>query len=240
MELRKGKLVPDSETPIGEGINAATRGLIEVDGELKAAVIKRLPKISIAAECFCALLFNGWGIPVPEPVLVECESCIAFGSLDVGYPSLKQRIGWNEAWPTSARNAFLTYIAEIICAWPETPKAIAADEAVGNVDRNIGNFLWDGESRAFIDHEQTLGLRPDLPDINKLVQISLLAHNHKDIERGAIAAALSLPHATVDDVNRIINEESFLDFLRHRLPIVTSRVLSRYPQPNDLFAGLPL
>lgn len=139
--LRKGILYPGSETPAGEGLTGPVRGIIKADGQLHAAVIKRIPAPAVLAECFCALLLRAWGLPVPEPILVAERETLAFASLDAGYPNLKQRIGWREGLPAPFKAALERLGAAIVCAWDDAPTALAVDELIANADRNLGNFL---------------------------------------------------------------------------------------------------
>lgn len=156
MKLRTGTIVPGTETLAGDGINSPMRAAVRVDGELHAAIVKRLNNRELLAECFCAMLLTAWGLPVPEPVLIIDNEGHAFASLDAGYPSLKKRIGLLNSGNNEALRTLLVKVgATIACAFPDAGRALAIDELIGNDDRNLGNILWDGEHHAYIDHERT-------------------------------------------------------------------------------------
>ena len=118
MTLRRAQLIPDTLQPSGDGVTGAQIAAVLIEGETHRAYVKMLPAEHCAAEAFCALLLKTWGLSVPEPVLVEHEGSVWFGSLDAEYPSLKQRFQINRNWPEEVMEAlenskyykWLTYI----------------------------------------------------------------------------------------------------------------------------------
>lgn len=235
MKLLTGTIYAGIETPVGEGVNAPVRGTVLVDGELRAAVLKRIPPDAVLAECFCALMLRGWGLPVPEPVLVTEGETLAFASLDAGYPSLKQRMGWKDDLPDMARNAIVKICASIVCSWRDAPLALTADEAIANNDRNLGNFLWDGDEHAYIDHERTMGRVSH--EHNMIALMAQWAGKQDAVQAGAVSAALALPRYLHHDIHAEgVDFSGLSEYLEKRLPALATRVLNRFPKPKDLFS----
>lgn len=237
MKLRVGALIPNTETPVGEGVNGANRAVIRVDGILRAAVVKRIPLPAVFAECFCGILLRMWELPTPEPVLIHDNGAVLFASMDAGYPNLKKRLNWSDSLPDSQKEVLVGICARIVCSWPDLPRALAADEAISNADRNLGNFLWDGSEHAYIDHERTLGLYEQLD--NKIAQLAIIAQKQDEIERAGIAAALTLDRSAPTRV--VADDVDFSAFVAHverRLSGLANLVLSRFPKPADLLSGL--
>ncbi len=239
MQLRTGQIIPGAETPVGEGINRPVRTTIRVDEGIHAAVIKRIPQSAVLVECFCALLLRGWGLPVPEPILVTEGDNLVFASIDAGYPNLKQRLGWRDNLPEAQAEQLRRIGAAIICAWQDAPKALMADEAIANADRNLGNFLWDGGEHAYIDHERSMGLIPHTT--NLMAVFAALAGKTVDMETGAVAAALSADRGMPASIENPegIDFSPLVAYVETRLPTLATRVLTRFPKPHDLLTGLP-
>jgi hypothetical protein len=237
MALPIVNLIPGTEVPIGEGVTAPVRCLVRfADHSCRAAVLKRMASPSVAAEAFCALLLRSWGLAVPEPAIVDGNP-LAFASIDSGYPNLKQRIGWSDALPESAKAALATYGAKLVAGFGETPLALAADEAIDNRDRNLGNILWDGSNVAWIDHERAFGLGGD-SDANKLAIMAVMSGDHVGIQKAAIALSLTLGTQAISEslleCASLGEATGFASFVSSRLASLASRVLNRFPQPADL------
>ena len=240
MSLPVVAVVSGTETPIGEGKTKPIRCLVRFeDKSIKAAVVKHLSPQGVAAEAFAALLLRGWGLNVPEPAIVT-QPVLAFASLDTGYPNLKQRLGWSESFPPQVKAVLETSGVRLVAGFLDTPRALAADEAIDNRDRNLGNILWDGSNAAWIDHERALGVVADA-DVNKLVLMVLAAGDHKGVEAAAVAIALSLGPQVVADADAdcaLLDVSGFAQKVTSRLGPLATKVLQRFPQPNDLFAPL--
>lgn len=244
MVLHTVVLVSGSETPVGEGINRPSRCLVRfTDQSTRVAILKKLTPEGVAAEAFCALLLRGWGLSVPEPAIVNGVNgvngvSIAFGSIDAGYPNLKQKIGWSDSLPPHAKQLLVIQGARLVAGFAETPRALVADEAIENRDRNFGNILWDGQNVAWIDHERALGLAPDA-DANKLANFAIWSGSHNSIQQSAVAISLALsPQAITDSAtacNGICNTTGFAAQVSSRLTSLAGRVLNRFPQPQSLF-----
>lgn len=239
--LKTAQLVPGTESPSGDGLTGALRCVIELpDGTRRAAVLKRGPFGEIAAEAFSACLLIRWGLPVPQPHLVHEDSSIAFASSDAGYPSLKRRLSLADLAPGPARAEAEKIAAAIAISLPSAPLAAAADEAIQNVDRNLGNILWDGASEAWIDHADALGnLRQ--PDANKLCAMSVISQTHAEFQRGAVAQALAIDrnamYVAAQDMPAEIDGQAFATFVAARVTSLASTLLTRFPQPQDLLSG---
>ena len=208
-----------------------------IEGETHRAYVKMLPAEHCAAEAFCALLLKTWGLSVPEPVLVEHEGSVWFGSLDAEYPSLKQRFQINRNWPEEVMEALVKTAAEVVSAFPSVGLACAADEAINNNDRNLGNILWDGGEPSWIDHERALGMEPG--DRNKLAELALIADKAADVQRSAIAAALTMARDVLSGVEEQIpgDVSHFTALVSARLTRIGNLVDARFPAPaHDLFS----
>ena len=230
-------LVSGTEQSVGDGITAPVRCLVRYpDQSLRPAIFKRLEPEGVAAEVFCALLLRGWGLLVPDPAIVLGDS-IGFASIDVGYPSLKQKIGWSSTLPPQVRLILEHSGAKLVAGFADTPKAISVDEAIDNRDRNLGNLLWDGSTVTWIDHERCFG-RENLPDINKLVGLVLASGlDHSEIQRAAIGIALTLGRQVIKDAEAACGTLSVANFateVSSRLGPLATKVLQRFPQPQDL------
>lgn len=237
MSIETVTIVSGTESPVGDGINCPVRCIVRFpDHSIRNAIVKRLTAQGVAAEAFCALLLRGWGLSVPQPALVAGE--IAFASLDVGYPNLKQRIGWSENLPAVIKHVMTIHGARLVAGITETPRALAVDEAIENRDRNLGNILWDGSNVAWIDHERAFGLGPE-PDGNKLATMIVGSGvDYSGVQAAAVAVSLSLGAQAVSDAESDCGEldvDNFAAQVTARLGPLAGRVLQRFPQPDDLF-----
>ncbi len=236
--VRIGQLVPGSEQAVGEGITAPVRAHIILDGRTEITVLKRLPEDGILAEAFCAVLLRAWGLPVPEPLLVKTPDGLAFASLDAGYPNLKQRLGWRDDLPEAESHALILTGATIVSNWPDAGLALAADEAIANADRNLGNVLWDGVDHAYIDHERTLGRVPHQQ--NLMATFACLANMGEAVEKSAVAAALAMSATLPSGIETLggLDASGYADLVCSRVTGLAGAVLKRFPKPTDLLTGL--
>lgn len=234
-----GRLIPDSETPIDDGKTQPPPMRAKVrlnDGRAVQAIIKRLSPRDTAVECFCAKLFEEWGIPVPPVALIEEPDGWIFASLDTSYPSLKKRFGIDRdmSKPEQAERALAA--AHLVKNWSETPLVIAADEAVINWDRNLGNILWDGAQRSYIDHARALD--PTAKGINMLAALMHVIGESEKMERAAVAHCFTLAE---DSITRVIEKmpdswleykSEFAKFVADRLPQLANKVIACFPKPQ--------
>ncbi len=238
MKLRTATLIVKG-AKIGEGITEPCRAVVRVDGADIAVILKELSMPAVAAECFAALLLREWGLNVPEPVLVDMSGVLAFGSVELIYPSLHQKVQY-ELIPDELKQQVLAHMATIIGQWKQTPLAIAVDEVIGNKDRNIGNLLWDGGEPYFIDHERCFDL-VNLPDMNKLVE--LLKKGNFDVTsilQAAVTAAQALTLGVMQEAevaSAHLDTSGYSDYIKSRMPNLVMLVLNRFPQPQDLLDG---
>ncbi|MCW8918945.1 MAG: hypothetical protein OQL08_09050 [Gammaproteobacteria bacterium] len=238
MQVREAELLPNTETEIGEGINKATRGMVMIDGEIRGAIIKRIPLDGVLAECYCAVVMRAWNLPVPEPLLVRDGENWIFASLEEAYPNLKQRLHWDDNHPSEVRHVLKQVAITIVCQWHDAPIAMAADELLANDDRNVGNFLWDGERHAYIDHERTLGRVPHTK--NLMANYAIIAGKQDDCIRSAMANALYFtPPATESiDLPKMLSLAKQAAFAQARMSGLADRILARFPKPDDLLARI--
>ena len=237
MAIELVSIVEGTESLVGDGINAPVRALIRFENNaIQRAIVKTLPPASLAAELFCATLLRGWGLAVPDVAIVHGDP-VRFASLDTGYPSLKQRIGWSETLPLAVKEALEHHGAKLVSEFTDTPRAIASDEAIDNRDRNLGNILWDGTEVNWIDHERAFGLHA-LPNRNLLAEMAINSGNTARIQQTAVAIALTLGQQAVDsalsECASFVDANTFADQIRTKLTHLATMVLNRFPQPNDL------
>lgn len=237
--ILRGRLIPDSETPLDDGKTRPPPMRAKVrlaDGRAVQAIIKRLSPRETAVECYCAELFALWGLPTPPVALIDDGEALLFASLDTGYPSLKKRFGISDAQgkPEQAQRAMAA--GQLIKHWEEVPAVIAADEAINNRDRNIGNILWDGETRSYIDHAGSLAAAT--PGINMLAGLMYAIGESNRIERAAVAACFVLTEQAIKKATEDIPvtwleyKDEFADFVASRLPQLANKVIACFPKPQ--------
>lgn len=243
MQLQTATVIAGSESPAGDGQFGAMRCVITLpDGSRRAAVIKRGPVGEIAAEAFGALVLAAWGLPVPEPFLIDEATGPAFATADVGYPNLKKRLGLDSLPDGPAKAAALQIAVQLAVQLPSTPLAVVADEAINNRDRNLGNILWDGQSEAWIDHALALGEHPEgYPDRNKLAEMACMAGDHDRVSRAAVGQALAVSSSPLvpasDAMPTALQGRNHAAYVAARLNNLAARVLDRFPKPADLLTN---
>ncbi|MFC3626721.1 hypothetical protein ACFOKJ_11370 [Vogesella amnigena] len=241
MQIERTTLIPGTEQSLGEGNSKPFRAQVRLStGGIITVICKRLEQHKIAAECFAALVLRGWGISTPAPCLVLAGNEVLYGSQDAAYPNLKQRLGWSDHLPDQYKEKLIVAAATLLASWSQTGVVVAADEAIHNVDRHIGQVLWDGGEPVWVDHDQSLGVA-DLPDRNKLALLLSACGLHNQVQTSAVSHALTLSDNGLLEAAESAAEAGtyqFAEFVANRLPALASRVVARFPQPNDLFAGL--
>lgn len=241
MIIRTVQIVSGTETPVGEGINQPIKALVRLgDDQILSAIIKVLDPRGFSAEIFCSILCRAWGLDVPEIAIVKDKN-FTVASIDVGYPNLKQKIGWSDSLPPSVQAILERQGALLVSSFSSTPKALAIDEAINNRDRNFGNILWDGSNVSWIDHERALGCS-SMDDLNKLVMMSILSGKDLAVQQAAVAISMTLTADVVTDVaNELINDghtTDFQTFILERLPKLTAMIIDRFPPPQDLLTNI--
>lgn len=235
--IETARLVPGSLTPVGDGINDAHRCVLQLpNGQRRAAILKRIPRPSVLAEAFSALLLRAWGLSVPDPYLVEDDGELHFASADATYPSLKQRMGLHHLPAGAMRDALVLASCHIVAGLKETPMAVVADEAIDNRDRNLGNVLWDGDNVAWIDHELALGLAKHLPDTNKLASMAQQAGLTDSMRQSSVALWMSLNRQAPEQAGLAADTPDYAQQVIDRLTVLGTRLLARFPAPKDLLS----
>lgn len=239
MNLEIADVIHGTETPAGDGDNGAMRCVLVTSGGTKrAAILKRGPVGEIAAECFCAMLLRSWGLNTPDPYIVRLGSEIGFGSADVGYPNLKQSLGLNSLPDGAAKDAATQVAFQLAASFKSTPAAIAADEAIGNRDRNLGNILWDGKHEAWIDHAMCLEAGTIMDDYNKLALIVQQTALSEAVARSAVAQALAFDRTSIkkagDVTKSSLGVDGVAEFVAMRITNLANLVIARFPHNGSL------
>ncbi len=233
--IRRGEILPNTEAPIGEGVTRPVACIARIDGESVRVVAKKIRKQEIEAECVCAILLRAWGISVPEPVLLSrADGAVLFGSVHVEYPNLKHTLGIVPGLAAEKKEKLIAIAATIVCTWKDAAQALAADELIENGDRNIGNFLWDGEDHAYIDHERALGLQTFSRNI-----IANLAEIAGEATKMRMMSATFAFEKQAESLPTLHPQDDVdlgwgLDFITERVRNLGERVLARFPTPQDL------
>jgi len=241
MRIDEAQVVGGTLTYVGDSTTGAQRCVLALaDGSRRAAIVKFDPIEMVAAECFCALLLRSWGLDVPDAYVVEMEGKIGFASADAGYPNLKQRMTVSTDLPEVIRRAALARASAVAAEFRSTPLAVAADEAIGNRDRHLGNILWDGAKETWIDHALSVGNAEHMKDVNKLALIVKFAGAHERVSKSALAHALAIDPTILQAAQDATIAASIpctaAEFVADRLPGLTAALLARFPAANGLFS----
>ncbi|HGM7334475.1 TPA: hypothetical protein ACKQCJ_000780 [Stenotrophomonas maltophilia] len=252
MELEWADLVEGSDKNAEDGASDALDGIsgalrcsiMTKDGEQLVAILKRDPPEHVFAEALCALLLNRWGLSVPRPFLVQEAGGVAFASADMRYPNLKQKVGIDGEDQDPVEKEVATRLAvELVSGFPTTNLALAIDEAIDNRDRNLGNVLWDGIEETWIDHAMSLGNALHMADCNKLCMIMTAAGKANEAKQAAITHWTALNRSAIaplaDKIDEHYDTALWRDMILQRLDDLGSRIMARFPQPDDLLANLP-
>ena len=234
--IRRGQIIPITEAPIGEGITRPVACIARIDGESVRVVAKRIRTREIEAECICAILLRSWGISVPEPVLLPADDgTVLYGSVHTEYPNLKHGLGIVSGLSTEREKKLFIIAAAIVCTWDDAAQALAADELIENGDRNIGNFLWDGEDHAYIDHERALGLQPF--DENTIARLAEIAGETTKMRMMSATFAFKKQTEPLPSMDHQDHMDFAwgVDFIAERVRNLGERVLAQFPTPRDLF-----
>lgn len=234
MPLIHVELVEGTEKDGPEGTTSPKNCLVRMaDGSLQKAIIKRVDEKSLAAEIIGAHLLRHWGLQVPDPFIVRLPNGdFAFGSKEEPYPSLFQYIGMDDEDLTpDVAGDLRARAAALVFSHKQSSVAIAADEAISNFDRHIGNILWNGNSISWIDHEKCFWLSKE-EDANRLVNLSGMLSNQEEIKSDSIKSAKLISkrnppdftsefsiHLSKLDYNKVVlNLHSLAERVRRRFP----------------------
>lgn len=242
MQIHTGTVVTGTEVAVGIGLTNAMRCVLRTEtGEVVGAILKRIPFEAVVTESVAALLLRAWNIPVPDPYIVADGDLISFASRDTGYPNLMKFIGV-DALPQGSNEyeAALRIAAQLAAGLPSTAAVLAADEAIANSDRNLGNILWDGVQESWIDHERSLARDGSDASTNKLADIAIFAGAGEDVERTAVSAWLMMDRTVLSSVAEAVSPvascETIVEHVAERLNRLGMLITSRFPRTDDLFA----
>ena len=156
--VETGVMLPGAELVDEGNINFVWRGLVKLHDRTVHAYVKELEPREIFIECLTALLGIHLKLSIPKPILVLIDHraipdaaapgqpIIGFGSEDVGYPNLWQKVDRN-----------LPRAKDLLKECKAAPRVAGFDEWIANADRNLGNVLYGGNGEfAFIDHEKAI------------------------------------------------------------------------------------
>lgn len=166
MTIKFGLLLP-GYCPVGDGINAAVRGMVRTNEGDVVAICKVLDGRGLAVELVCAELGCCIGLPVPQAMVAVSEDrALWFASEDEGHPSVRHYLSPHAEQDFKRR----------LLAWPKLSHAGCFDEWIANPDRHGGNILHDGGTGFWlIDHDHALpaGAMPGQPLANLLFQYAV-------------------------------------------------------------------
>lgn len=243
MQIGVARVLAGTETPAGDGVTGALRCvLVFSEGGRRSAVLKRGPVEQVAAEAFCGVLLRAWGLPVPEPVLVEDQGGLSFASIDAGYPNLKKRLSVPDRVEGPVAELLARIACDVAATLKSTPLAVACDEAIDNRDRNLGNILWDGQHEVWIDHAFAVGVGKHMEDVNKLCLMVQGTPQEDGVRRGAVANSFVMSKEEPDRAALTVGERgvdgsTMAALVAARLSTLATKLLARLPGPNDLLTA---
>lgn len=233
--VRKGVLLP-GYVPMRTGtLNAVFAGTAAVDKEEFEVVAKKIPAAEIDIEVFCAVLAVHWELPaLPPLVLTDEAGDLFFASARTAKRNLVQVLNLEGLTPAQQLQA-----ARPLAAWTAAPAVSAFDEAIHNVDRNLGNILWTDENDyLLIDHGLCLRDHGNRLDVNVLLQLSILLMQGDDVgmarlKKQTLSAAKKLDEDGLDDAGSALtgapDTENHLAFVRMRLQSLAALIKARFP-----------
>lgn len=215
--------------------------VLEHDGSLVMAFVKRLPEREMTVEVVCAVLGGMLGLPVPDPALVQMpDGEIRFGSMAEKVPSFRHILAADAA-------AFAR-----LKTWPQLAAGACFDEWIVNTDRHPGNVLHDGlKSFWLIDHGKALELPCNADTMRNPNWLFEIARHECDEAQIAIKlrpTMLGLMQNYADSNPALVRKfvdgvtlgelSEVLELLAKRQPHLLGFVAQRLPQPQrDMFDG---
>lgn len=155
-------LLPDAPGPRlvhGLGVEETWKASIYAETGPTIAYVKMLEPNQVLSEVVCALIGSAFGLNVPKPFLVHVQrgdltqsqrwklnetKRICFGSEDAKHPSFLQVLNSQPGH----RNALIGRLVN----WSGFKETAWFDEWTANVDRHLGNLLFDRTDFWLIDH----------------------------------------------------------------------------------------
>lgn len=241
-----------------KGINETFKGFIDTASGRYGAYIKILGGRQLVNELISTTMGRAVGLPVPQGYLLRIlpedlpESvllknhggeALAFGSRDIGEPSLTRRIKDNGDW----------VIDQLFSTWREWDTAMIFDDWIANGDRHPGNLLVGKPGEVWlIDHSHSFtgpnwnepDLIPDRMYQNQLGQVripklTLPERMTVRTKAGQLSSAFSLvdPNLalTASFADRLLNAsevKTISNFLQMRVAKLIDIVSSRLGIPN--------
>jgi len=140
-----------------DNINPTFRAPVQTETREIICFVKIISLNESIIECICSMLGRKIGLPIPKPYLVKVlpgilpipndQPLITYASEDAGFPSFKRYLNsmTESILITRLLNSKLSMSVGLF------------DEWIANIDRNLGNILYDGsETFLFIDHGKAL------------------------------------------------------------------------------------
>ena len=154
---------PGPQLVAGQGVEETWKAEVYAESGPTIAYVKMLEPQQLISEVVCALIGAALGLNMPKPFLVHVDRAnlsqsrkwqtdeqlrICFGSEDQKHPSLRRYLIGPSSLPAPVVNALLNWASYKHTAW--------FDEWTANMDRHIGNILYDGSEFWLIDHSHAL------------------------------------------------------------------------------------
>jgi len=214
-------------------VDGVARCVIEVRGEHRAAYLKRVDRAEVVAEFYAALLLRRWGLPVPEPFLVEERDGLVFATTDANAPDVRHQFKLRPLPERAELDQRLRAAEALVVSFPSSALAAACDEAIGNRDRTVGNILWDGHQETWIDHAASFGLGYWLRDRNQLVDMARHIDQADEFLQRVLAAAATLdrraPAAVAAGLPLELGADRLAAIVSDRMATLQDRLVARVP-----------
>lgn len=241
-----------------KGVNETFVGSIDTVSGRYRAYIKVLGGRQLVNELLSSTVGRAVGLPIPQGYLLKVfpsdlpdsvvlkkqnGEVLAFGTRDVGQPSLKRRI-------KKDGNSVLSVLFR---DWKEWDEAVIFDDWIANVDRNPGNLLIGSPGEVWlIDHGHSFtgpewkeaDLIPDKIFPNKLgdLHFSTLTLPERmgvrekagnlSLNFGLVDPDAALSASITDKLLSVSELKAIKDFLRLRVAKLIDIVSSRLGIPN--------
>lgn len=164
------------------GINPTYVGLLDTGSQAVEAYIKVLTPRQLINEIITAVLGHTLSLPMPKGFIVLAGPNDGYGDPAPFLADGPERLLFaSEAAPGGVWRPVKRvspYPLKYFLEWVGLPVTVCFDEWIANVDRNTGNFLFDGAGKfLLIDHSHVFGgeawveidLRSDRVWLNKLI-----------------------------------------------------------------------
>lgn len=139
------------------------------NGRKSTSLLKHIDFEEIVREFYSACVANHIGLPVPSQFLAfdSSENKTYYGCEFVEYPNFAAFFTNLDSNHVVLREAYLK-----LKSWTGWDTTVAFDELIINIDRHLGNLLWNGKNHfILIDHGRTFGEPKSLPRCNRLMDL---------------------------------------------------------------------